>query len=539
MRYLILIAALLAPCAFAQEDVRRAFAQLQQAHPTHLKVEDLPGLENGAFTATIRDFEVTSDLPCVLIVGSLHFREKTSPEACLHIARNLLEDKALRDRLSYCEVVILPCLAPDARMVGDNGVGLKFDDDRDGNADEDGPSDLNGGGITQMRVKRAGGKYIISKADSRIMVEAPAGTVGEYDLMWEGKDDDADGRINEDARGTITVANDWSIRWDDKQPGANRFMMQLKESRALADFLLNKRGLLAGFQIRTMGAEAEFASGPRAERGSDGKDPLARDKEMIAALKKVWGEAPRGVIKAESEGAGNLLDWLYESQGAFAANLPLVTLIGGKEEKKEEGEDGDEASTVKREKPTEEEQRQLAWLSYRPEDYVEWTAFEHPQLGNVEIGGWNLQGCSNPKEDDVEAGAAKIAEFIKHVVTSAPRLEVSKVEVEDKGEGLYRVRLSLHNSGKLDYCTKFAQDKRMHLPVFVSLSDTKVVELLSGTRRQRTDNIEGGGVTTFEWFVRVSDAATELQFDVESDRTGALTHTVAISECGKITEEED
>lgn len=538
MRYLILAAALLAPCLCAQDDVRRAFAQLEQAHPTHCKVEDLPGLENGAFTATIRDFAIQDDLPCVLIVGSLHFREETSPEACFHLARFLLEDKALRDQFSKCEVVIIPCLAPDARMVGDNGVGLKFDDDRDGKFDEDGPSDLNGTGIAQMRVKRKGGKYVASKVEPRILIEAAPGTVGEYDLYWEGKDDDGDGRINEDARGTITAANDWSIRWDDKQPGANRFMMQLKETRALADFVLTKPGLLAGFQLRTMGAGPDFATGPRAERSRDGEDPLARDKKMVEALTKLWGEEERGAIKGESEGAGNFLDWLYESQGALAANLPLVTLKGASTEKKEEGE-GEEAPPVKREKPTEEEQRQLAWLNYRPEDYVEWQAYTHSQLGEVEIGGWKLRGRSNPKEDDVEDGAARAADFLKHVIKGAPKLEVSKVEVEDKGEGLYRVRLTLHNAGRLDYATKFAEANRIHLPGFVSLSDTKEVELLSGTRRQKAENIESGGVVTFEWFVRVSDTATELKFGVESNRTGSLSHSIAVGDCAKITEEED
>lgn len=538
MRYLIVLAALLAPCLCAQDDVRRAFAQLQQVHPTHVKVEDLPGLENGSFTVTIRDFAVTGDLPCVLIVGSLHFREKTSAEACIHLARMLLEDKALRDHFSKCEVVILPCLAPDARMVGDNGVALKFDDDRDGRFDEDGPSDLNGGGITQMRVKRKGGKYVASKVDPRMLIEAAPGRVGEYDLYWEGKDDDGDGRINEDARGTVTVANDWSIRWDDKQPGANRFMMQLKETRALADFVLTKRGLLAGFQLRTAGAGPVFATGPRAERSRDSEggeraDPLAHDRKMVDALKKLWGEAPRGAVELEGEGAGNLLDWLYESQGALAANLPLVTLTTP-QEKREEGEE----PAVKREKPNEEEQRQLAWLNYRPEDYVEWTAFTHPQLGEVEIGGWKLHGRSNPKDDDIENGAARVAEFLKHVVKGAPRLQVSKVEVEDKGAGLYRVRATVHNAGELDYCTKFAEDKRIHLPLFVSLADGKDVELLSGTRRQRHENIEGGGVATFEWFVRVKDSATELKVEVESDRTGPLSHSVAVKDCGKITEED-
>jgi hypothetical protein len=534
MRYWILIAALLAPCLCAQDDVRRAFAQLQSAHPTHIRVEDLAGLENGSFTATIRDFAVTGDLPCVLIVGSLHFREKTSAEACVHIARMLLEDKALRDHFSKCEVVILPCLAPDARMVGDNGVSLKFDDDRDGRFDEDGPSDLNGGGITQMRVKRKGGRYVLSTLDPRVMIEAAPGTIGEYDLYWEGKDEDGDGRINEDPRGTITVANDWAIRWNDKQPGANRFMMQLKETRALADFAIRKTSLLAGFQLRTAGAAPVFASGPRAEGRREGEDPLARDKAMIESFGKAWGEVPRGAVKSGPEGAGNLLDWLYETQGAFAATLPLVTLTAPREEKKEEDE-----TAERREKPGEDELHQLAWLNYRPEDYVDWETYDHPQLGEVEIGGWKLHGRANPKDADVAGGASRVAAFLTHFIEAAPRLEADKVEVEDKGGGLYRVRLTLHNAGQLDYRTQFDVDKRIHLPLFVSLSETRDVELLSGARRQNRESIDGGGTATFEWLVRVKDAVTELKFAVESDRTGPLSHNVAVKDCGTITEEED
>jgi hypothetical protein len=536
MRRLLLLAALaLAPCLCAQDDVRRGFDQLAQAHPTHLKVEKLPGLDNGAFSATIRDQAITGNLPCVLLVGSLHGRERTAAEACLQVAREILEDKALRDRLSSCELVIIPCLAPDARAARLHGVALPFDDDRDGKTDEDGPSDLNGDGvISQLRVKRKGGRYVASANDPRILIEAAPGHSGEWDLYWEGKDDDGDGRINEDARGTITLANDWSIRWSDRQPGANRLMMQLAETRALAEFLMRKPSLLAGFQLRGVGAGPEFAEGPKA---TGKEDPLERDKKVVAALKKMWGEEERGALKGEAEGTGNLIDWLYESQGALAANLYLATLKTAREEKKEE--EGDDKPPAKREKPNEEEQRQAAWLAYSPADYLEWKSFKHPQLGEVEIGGWRMDARCNPAEADLQAGASRVAGFLKSVLGATPRLEVSKVEVEDKGGNLYRVRLSLHNAGLLDYRTKFSADKRIHLPLFVSLPDSKEVELLSGTRRQKHENIEAGGTVTFEWFVRVKDSATQLKFEVESDRTGKLEHSVAVKDCPAITTEDE
>ncbi len=516
----------------AQDDVRRAFNQLAAEYPGHLKVADFPGLDNGAFVATARDYAVDHSLPCVVIVGSLHFREHTSAEACLHLLREVIEDEAARAQLKHVELVLIPCVDPAARMVRSDGVGLPFDDDRDGQADEDGPSDLNGGGIHQMRVRRKGGRYVASSADPRILIEAPPGGVGEWDLYWEGKDDDGDGRINEDARGTITLYNDWSIRWDDKQPGANRFMMQLKQTRALANFLLSKP-LLAGFQLRSMGAGPDFAGGPpsRAPRGeSTREDPLARDKGMAETLKKLWGEVDRAAIKAQPEGAGNFIDWLYESQGALAANLPLAVLKGQHEDKKEEG--------ATREKPGDEEQRQLAWLAYQPGDYAEWKAYQHPQLGEVEIGGWRIGARSNPTEDDLRAGAARVAGFIKALLSKTPRVEVSKVEVEDKGAGLWRVRATLHNAGTLDYRSAFAERSRIGLPLFVSLTDSDAVQLISGTRRNEHENLHGGATGTFEWLVRAAETA-ELQISVESERTGNFTHRAVIKDCPKIRTEEE
>ncbi len=528
---LLCLLALAAPLC-AQDDVRRAFNQLAGEYPGHLKVAELPGLDNGAFVATARDYQVKGNLPCVLLVGSLHFRERTSAEACLHVLRAVIEDEAARAQLKHVELVVIPCVDPDARMVRDDGVALPFDDDRDGKADEDGPSDLNGGGIHQMRVKRKGGRYIASEADPRLLIEAPPGKPGEWDLYWEGKDDDGDGRINEDTRGTITLYNDWSIRWDDKQPGANRFMMQLKQTRALADFLLGKP-LLAGFQLRSTGAGPEFAAGPpaRGSRGEgDREDPLARDKGIAEALRKLWGEADKAAIKSEPEGAGNFIDWLYESQGALAANLPLLTLTGKREEKKEEG--------APREKPNEEEQRQLAWLAYHPGDYAEWKPYQHPQLGEVEIGGWRIDARSNPKEEDLRAGSVRVATFIKALMQKAPRVEVSKVEVEDKGGGLWRVRATLHNAGTFDYRCAFADRNRIGLPLFVSIKDTDAVKLISGTRRNKHENLHGGASATFEWIVHAADTA-ELQVSVEAERTGDFTHRAVIKDCGRIRTEEE
>ena len=128
---------------------------------------------------------------------------------------------------------------------------------------------------------------------------------------------------------------------------------------------------------------------------------------------------------------------------------------------------------------------------------------------------------------------------MKSLIGALPKLEVSKVEVEDKGSGLYRVRLTLHNAGALDYKTAFSTRNRIHMPLFVSVSDTKAVELVSATRRQETENLQADGTTTFEWLVRASDKGAELDFTVESDRCGKLNHKVAVKDCPAIKTEDE
>jgi hypothetical protein len=509
-RWLLLSLFAAAPL-FAQDDLRRGFDQLAQAHPTHVKVDSL----GAGFVATVRDKAVEHPLPALVLIGSVHGHERAPAEACLRVTRDLLEDKAFREMLSRVEIIVIPLPNAEGRRAGVNGVVLARDDDRDGRADEDGPSDLNGDGvISQMRVR--GNTYVQSESGMLLPVEP--GQPGQWDVQWEGADDDGDGRINEDARGTVMLANDWSIRWDDKQPGANRFMMQLAETRVLADFISARPNIFAAFQLRSMGGAPAFAQGPK----SQGKDPFQRDKDVSAALVKLWGDEKAG---EHAEGAGNLLDWLYESRGVYAGNLYLAELPTDKEEGEEKPEG----------KVSEDEAEQLAWKMYAPADYTEWKAFKHPQLGDVEIGGWRIDGRSDPSEEAAITGAARTASFVKKVARSTPRLEVSKVEKQDKGDGLYRVRLTVRNAGTLDYRTAFSDERRIHLPLFVSLKKGGAT-LVSGTRRVKQENILAGETATFEWLVSTDKS---VEFQLESDRCGPLSHAVDIRDCPNIVTEEE
>jgi hypothetical protein len=194
--------------------------------------------------------------------------------------------------------------------------------------------------VSQMRIKRQGGRYRVSARDPRVLIECAPGEVGDYDMLWEGIDNDGDSQINEDPRDSVLLSNDFAIRWSDKQQGSNRFPMLTAESRALADFFVAHPNIACAINLRSLGGALTVASGtPQAEapagrgRRSAPQGDANRDKQVAEALQKLFventGFKPKQGEEPEGEGAGNVADWLYEACGAaseLASNASVAAI---------------------------------------------------------------------------------------------------------------------------------------------------------------------------------------------------------------------
>ncbi len=115
------------------------------------------------------------------ISGSTHGNEYTGTEVCLYIIDKLIrgynnngEITTLLDKKVF---YICPMVNPDGVYnsvelgIPQRYNSMKKDDDDDGRINEDGPDDINGDGIiTQFRYKDTKGRYIIDDVDSRLMV---------------------------------------------------------------------------------------------------------------------------------------------------------------------------------------------------------------------------------------------------------------------------------------------------------------------------------------------------------------------------------
>jgi hypothetical protein len=121
--------------------------------------------------------------------------------------------------------------------------------------------------------------------------------------------------------------------------------------------------------------------------------------------------------------------------------------------------------------------------------YVDWYPFEHPQLGDVELGGWDLvRFWFNPPLSRLEEEIRPHADLAVFFALCSPLLQIHTFESEPVGDGAHRLRLVLENAGWLPTnVTQKAIDRKAARPIEVSL------ELPEGARVAVGKELEEAG----------------------------------------------
>ncbi len=119
--------------------------------------------------------------PGHFISGSTHGNEYTGTEVCLYIIDKLVSGYGHDDNITALidsrAFYICPVINPDGvynsveKGIAQRNNSMEKDDDDDGKINEDGPDDIDGDGfITSFRYKDDEGSYIIDESDSRLMI---------------------------------------------------------------------------------------------------------------------------------------------------------------------------------------------------------------------------------------------------------------------------------------------------------------------------------------------------------------------------------
>jgi murein tripeptide amidase MpaA len=164
----------------------------------------------------------------------------------------------------------------------------------------------------------------------------------------------------------------------------------------------------------------------------------------------------------------------------------------------------------------------LKWLdSEKIDGFVPWTKFKHPDLGEVEIGGFKPLAISNPPVERVaELGPAQ-ARFALYLASLLPRVRVASTEVESHGGGVFRVKAEIENAGYLPTALAQGVTARAVKPVLVQI-EVKPEDILFG--KPKTNFIPAlagsGSRSKFEWVIRGKSGAI-VEIRVVSEKGGS------------------
>ena len=451
------------------------------------------------------------DKPAFWLDGNIHAAELTASTTCLYYLHHLVSqygvDAEVTHLLDTRVVYMAPRLNPDGaelaladrpRHIRSSTRPYPFDEEPvDGLTIEDVDGD---GRILTMRVPDPHGGWKKHEGDARLMVAREPGEFGgEYfRLVPEGFIKNHDGlgiTVNKDREG-LDLNRNFPAGWrqEFEQIGAGAYPASEPEVRAMVDFVVAHPNIGAAISFHTHSGVILRPMGTCSDDEMTPEDlwSYKRFSELGAKLTgypaiSIWHDFKYH----PKENISGTQDWLYEHLGALFWVVELWS------PNKEAGIEGYKWIDWFRDHPVEDDLKLLKWSDEQcgGQAHVDWRPFLHPQLGAVEIGGWDkMNYWRNPPPHLREREAARFPAWMMKIALSLPKLELLRTEVRALGPDTWRVRLAVANSGYLPaYVTKRALEREVVQGVQfeIHLPGGPEVSLVSGKERMLGPQLEG------------------------------------------------
>lgn len=472
-----------------------------------------------------------ADKPGIYADGNTHAGEVTGAEVILYTIKQILEGYGKDDRITRLVDTRVFYFIPRITVDGSEYYLTtpymlrsslhpwpKDVDDKPGLI----PEDIDGDGkILQMRVKNPDGAWKISEKDPRIMVRRRPDELGSpgdvyYDVFMEGtvREYDPDVPVKPaPGKYRLDFNRQYPTNWalPVRQPGSGDYPFSEPEMKAIGDFYLAHPNIVSSMAYHTSGGVLLRPLCTKADRALDERD-LAIYRAIGEIGQEVTGYPCKSVFEGftwnqEKPEVGSDLEWAYETLGILAFETELWDM---------RGRAGIPQRSLQQMKSLTEKDREedaLKLLKWNDEQmggklFSDWKPFRHPQLGDVEIGGWEPKmGRQNPPPSLLEDECRRNAEFTLTRAAVAPRLVIEKAKSEALASGVYKVDAVIKNEGYLPTHVTFQALKvRQAKPVKVTLSGA---DLVSGKAEQEVGHLggrAGGGDNKVKltWVVRAA-----------------------------------
>ncbi len=498
-----------------------------------------------------------ADKPAFWCDGNIHASEVSASSAVLKIIQILCEERpeVLRERAFYLVPRLCPdgaelALADQPRIVRSSVRPYPFDEDDTGGLER---QDIDGDGrILQMRVKDPNGPWVISEDEPRLMRRRQPGERAEtaYRLLPEGLIHNFDGLTLRGQKPKEGLDNNRNFpsawRPEHEQYGAGPFPTSEPEVACAVRAICERPNICGALTFHTFSG---VLLRPPSRMPDDDVPPedIWTYKELGAKGEEMTGYPaisnfhefkyhPKEVI------TGVFDDWMYEHRGVHAWTIEIWS------PQKQAGITDYKYIDWFRDHPFEDDIKLLKWSDEElgGEGYRPWQPFTHPQLGEIEIGGWDFSHCwRNPPLSHLEAEIEPLARWAVWHAGTGPRLALRSVETTEV-EGARRIRVAVQNEGWLPTnVTQIGQDRRLCRGVTGEIraegwepggaGSAEPDWLISGGLRQTLGQLRGWSsvpaagfgwnldatddVAVFEWVV-AKDASVSIE--IRHERAGVV-----------------
>ncbi len=514
-------------------------------------------------TITLQATGADVDKPAFWVDGNIHAAELTACTACLYWLHALVtghtagEAQAV-ELLNTRVVYMVPRLNPDGaelaladkpRHIRSSTRPYPFDEEPVDGLDVE---DVDGDGrVLSMRIADPHGTYKKHATEPRLMVPREPGEFGGeyYRVIPEGSLRHYDGlkiSANPNREG-LDLNRNFPGQWrqEVEQSGAGPYPTSEPEVRAMVDFITRHPNIGAAVSFHTHSGVILRPMGTCSDDDMTPEDlwTYKRFSEIGAKLTgypaiSIWHDFkyhPKQVVTGTQ-------DWIYEHLGA------LFWVVEIWSPNKEAGITDYKWIDWYREHPAEDDIKLLKWSDEQCQGqaHVAWYPFRHPQLGMVELGGWDkMNFWRNPPPQLREREAARFPAWLMQIGLSLPRLEVLRAEVRALGPDTWRVRFAVANSGYLPaYVTKRALERKTARGTVFKIHLPPGVSLVSGKEREIGAHLEGhapktslhaflpqrdvtGDRAVVEWVVHGA-RGTAFALSATADRAGTVRTEVTL-----------
>lgn len=546
---------------YRYDELTRILHAFAEEYPQLVRIESIGKSYEGRdiWLLTLTNFATgpAEEKPALWVDGNIHASEVSPSSACLYLIHRLTREYGSHEKITRCldtrAFYVCPRVNPDGaewaladkpKIIRSSTRPYPYDEDPIGGLVTE---DIDGDGrMLMMRIPDPNGNWKKHPDEPRLMIRRDPDEVGGeyYRILPEGRfDEPFDPAILtiQPRKEGLDLNRNFPSNWrqEHEQSGAGPYPTSEPEVRAIVDFIAKHPNITGGVTFHTW-------SGVLLR-------PYSHQPDDAFPAEDLWTYQKIGAKGTEITGYPNISvyhdfkyhpkeyisgvfdDWMYDHRGVFAWTVEIWS------PQQQAGITDLKFIDWYREHPVEDDLKLLRWSDevLGGRGYVDWYPFEHPQLGRVELGGWDmLYAWRNPPPEFLEKEVALFPDWLVWHLLIAPKLAVYEATVEPLGDALYKVRLVVQNTGWLPtYITKKALEKKLVRGVIAEIELPDGATLQLGKPREELGQLEGRAYkpsAASVWNTDTTDDRAKVEWVVHAPQGGTVRLTARHDRAGVV-----